>query len=87
MTVCTSEKLLFPDINRRKVEVNFAGGEITSDGGMLLLRDSRKKLDLLSRVSEYLPDNRSLLRIEYSNHDLLSKKVFALAWIFHQPFF
>ena len=35
MTVCTQEKLLFPEVKRRKVEVNFEGGNISSDGGSL----------------------------------------------------
>lgn len=79
MTVCTTEKLLFPDINRRKVEVNFEGGEVTSDGGALLLREVDAKLNLLARVAPLLPDDRAPSRIVHSNLELLSQRVFALA--------
>ena len=79
MTVCTTEKLLFPDINRRKVEVNFEGGEVTSDGGALLLREVNAKLNLLARVAPFLPDDRDPSRIVLSNLELLSQRVFALA--------
>ena len=78
MTDCTPEKLMFPDINKRKIEVNFEGGEVTSDGGVLLLREADKKLNLLSKVAKILPDNRNPLKIEHSNLDLLSQRVISL---------
>ncbi|MCH9640034.1 MAG: transposase [Betaproteobacteria bacterium] len=44
MTKCTQESFDFPDVKRRSVEVNFQGGDITSDGGVLLLRQVDKQL-------------------------------------------
>ena len=38
MTNCTQESIESPRVNGRAVEVNFQGGDITSDGGVLLLR-------------------------------------------------
>ena len=36
MTNCTQKSFQFPVCNRRRVEANFQGGDITSDGGVLL---------------------------------------------------
>ena len=37
MTNCIPSSLEFPACKGRKVKVNFEGGEVTSDGGILLL--------------------------------------------------
>ena len=39
MTECTQEAFEFPALKRRKVQAEFSGGDITSDGGVLLLRE------------------------------------------------
>lgn len=46
MTNCTRKKLSFPALNRRKIEDEFSGGDIISDGGVLLLRQMDKQLGL-----------------------------------------
>ena len=47
MSNCTATTDLFPGISRRQIEVNFDGGDITSDAGLLLLRQVDRKLGLL----------------------------------------
>ena len=46
MTNCTQESFEFPRVNGRAVEASFSGGEITSDGGVLLLRQADRRLGL-----------------------------------------
>jgi len=58
VTKCTQESFDFPDVKRRSVEVNFQGGDITSDGGVLLLRQVDKQLGLSEAVSNVLKDFR-----------------------------
>ena len=79
MTVCTREKMLFPDVKGRKVEFNFNGGNISSDAGSLLLRQAEKKINLLSRIAAKLPDNRDPSKVEHTNLELLKQRVFGLA--------
>lgn len=79
MTLCTQQKLIFPDIKRRKVEVNFEGGDISSDGGSLLLRQVENKIKLLFRIAPHLPDNRDQSKVEHSSLELLKQRVFGLA--------
>jgi hypothetical protein len=37
MTNCKGQQELFQGVKGRKVEVNFKGGHVTSDGGVLLM--------------------------------------------------
>lgn len=50
MTLNTQTKLKYPTLNRRKIEVEYCIGNSTSDGGVLLLRDIDKKIDLQEAV-------------------------------------
>ena len=46
MTNSTSETLSFPACRKRRVEARFDGGDVTSNGGVLLLRQADWVLDL-----------------------------------------
>ena len=78
MTECIQTKLEFPPLKARKVEAEFAGGDVTSDGGVLLLRNIDKKLGLLENVNRAIPDPRDTRYIEHSQLSLLRQRVYAL---------
>jgi hypothetical protein len=44
MTNCTKELFKYPAFDRRKIEVSFTGGDVSSDGGVMLLRQADKRL-------------------------------------------
>lgn len=69
MTNCTQECFEFPAVRRRKVEASFAGGAISSDGGVLLLQQVDQRLGLSAAVAGVLDDPRRQASCE---HDLLS---------------
>ena len=54
MTNCTQESFQFPVLKRRIVEANFQGGDITSDGGVLLLQQVDRRLGLSEAVARTL---------------------------------
>lgn len=56
VTKCTPESFQFPAVNRRVVEANFGGGDITSDGGVLLLRQADQRLGLCRAIAAVLDD-------------------------------
>ncbi|MES9854962.1 MAG: transposase [Candidatus Thiodiazotropha sp. L084R] len=78
MTNCTVEQLEFPAIKGRKVQAEFSGGDISSDGGVLLLRQIDKKLGLLQSVDRILPDPRHPDLITHSQLSLLQQRVYGL---------
>lgn len=78
MTNCTHNALEFPAIKRRKIQVAFSGGDISSDGGVLLLRQMDKKLGLLASVDRVMTDYRDPDRIVHPQLSLLRQRVFGL---------
>ncbi|MCP5244500.1 MAG: transposase [Burkholderiales bacterium] len=51
MTDCTQRSFNFPEVKKCVVEVNFEGGDITSDGGVLLLRQADRLIGLSQAVA------------------------------------
>ena len=78
MAECYQTEWSFPSCKSRKVRVDFAGGEVSSDGGVLLLREVDRKLNLLGRAARALPEKRRAVFCEYSQADLLRQRVFGL---------
>ena len=52
MTDCNSTQLKFSCCQGRKVQADFNGGNVSSDGGVLLLREVDRKLNLLTRAAK-----------------------------------
>ena len=52
MTECYQTSLPFPRVSRRRVEADFTGGDISSDGGVLLLRQANEKVGLTRALSK-----------------------------------
>jgi len=67
MTECITKQLTFSFIKRQKVTVDFAGGEITSDSGLLLVRQADNALQLIAGLSGCIEDRRDT---RYTDHDL-----------------
>ncbi len=79
MTNCTQESFQFPVCNRRSVEANFQGGDITSDGGVLLLQQVDRRLGLSEAVARALDDPRRQASCDHDGLSLLRQRVYALA--------
>lgn len=79
MTKCTPTQLEFLPCKRRKVEVSFDGGEVTSDGGSLLLRRADRRMDLLPRVARALGDPRRQRSCDHSLLSIVRQRVYAMA--------
>ncbi|MFC1796494.1 IS1380 family transposase [Pseudomonadota bacterium] len=79
MTNCTQESFQFPACHRRKVAANFHGGDITSDGGVLLLQQVDRRLGLSEAVARTVDDPRRQASCEHDGLSLLRQRVYALA--------
>ncbi len=79
MTECYQNNLLFSGFKRRKVEVNFNGGEVTSDGGLLLLREVDQKIGLTRALDTVLTDSRVRGRRTHSALSLIRQRIYAMA--------
>jgi len=66
-------------LGRRNVEADFEGGRLTSDAGLLLLRQADSRLGLLDAVQAAIPDPRDPLRITHPQRAMLAQRILALA--------
>ncbi len=69
----------FPGLGRRKIEAIFAGGQVSSDGGVMLLRQVDRWLGFTKRLDRILPDRRNPLLIQHSQESLLRQRIYGLA--------
>ncbi len=79
MTDCTSLSFEFPACRKRRVWADFSGGDITSNGGVLLLRQADRLIGLTASVARRLVDSRQRGKVEHCFAALLRQRVFALA--------
>jgi hypothetical protein len=70
---------LLPSIHRKKVTAAFDGGQISSDGGVLLLAGVDKQLGLIDMLAAIIPDHRDPNLITHPMADILRPRVFAIA--------
>jgi hypothetical protein len=61
------------------VQVDFAGGQITSDGGSLLLRQADRRINLTRQISRVLHDPRVKGRCDHRLLSLIRQRVYGLA--------
>jgi hypothetical protein len=79
MADCKPVQLEFSTCKGRKVVADFGGGEVSSDGGLLLLREVDRRLDLTRRAALALPDGRQRGKVVHDRTTMLRQRVFALA--------
>jgi len=78
-TECNTEQVEFQALKGRKVLVRFDGGEMSSDGGLLLLREVDKRSRLVERFCQCFTDHRNQLLIKHELSELMSQRIYALA--------
>src|SRR5664280_2105128 len=76
--ITASEISLFP-IQGKNIDLSFTGDRISSDGGLLLLRELDSQLNLLSSASNCIRDQRDQRYIDHSVKELLAQRVFQIA--------
>jgi hypothetical protein len=70
VTDCNELFIDFPGFGSRKIQADFGGGDVSSDGGVLLVRQVDRRLGLTQRLSELLPDRRDPDRITHSHRNV-----------------
>jgi hypothetical protein len=78
-TQCNAAYLDSPVLGRREIVADFDGGDITSDGGALLLRQTEQLTAILRQFAACFTDHRDPDRIEHTVADLVAQRVYGLA--------
>ena len=79
MTECSQTEFEFQGLFSREIIGRFDGGQITSDGGSLLLREVERRTGILRRFAGCFTDHRAVDRIEHSVEELIAQRIYALA--------
>lgn len=78
MPKCTAHKLDFGRLGRRVIEANFEGGALSSDGGLMLVRQVDRRIGLSAAVADALHDPRDPDRITHALRDLIAQRLYGL---------
>ncbi len=78
MTDVTPLPFDLPAVQRKKLTVCFDGGQLSSDGGLLVLREAERRLGIADRLAGAFRDRRDPTRIAHEMCELLKTRVFAI---------
>lgn len=79
MTDAMASPLQLASLEDKAVLVDFDGGRLSSDGGLILLGDPDEQIGLTRDLAAVLRDPRDPRRIDFTAHDLLKQRVFQIA--------
>src|ERR1041384_7556787 len=79
MPDCTSQRFEIQGPAGRMLVADFSGGQITSDGGVMLLGQVDRRRRVVERLAKCFDDHRDPSRVEHSVEDLLRQRLYGLA--------
>src|SRR5262245_31148706 len=68
-----------PSVHRKKLTVDLDGGNQSSNGGLLLLRQAERKLGVCRRLAAAMPDRRDGNRVQHAMFEIVMARVSAIA--------
>lgn len=75
----SSPSLEFPAVAGRQVVAGFDGGDLTSDGGLLLLREAERQVGVIAAMADAIVDRRDASRVRHGMRSLVGERVYAIA--------
>lgn len=78
MPKCTDGQIQFGRVGRRVVQAAFDGGDIVSDGGVLLLKQVDRRLGLSHAAAKALGDERRAASVVHSLESVLAQRIYGL---------
>lgn len=77
MPKCTADQMSFGRLGRWQIEANFEGGALSSDGGLMLLRQVDRRIWLSGAVAAALHDPRNQDMIVHEMRDQVAQRLYA----------
>ena len=71
-------RMSFASLLGRQVEAIFDGGILTSDSGVMLLREVETQIGILYRIVEAKPDRQHPSYVDHATVDLVKQRVFQI---------
>jgi hypothetical protein len=77
-TECSAQIYSFGQLERRQVVADFSGGQITSDGGLILVAEIDRRYQISERVAACFTDQREPGRVQHELSDLVAQRLYGL---------
>lgn len=74
----TAQRIEFGRVGRRVIEASFDGGDLSSDGGLMLLRRVDERIGLTRAVAAVFSDARDPAKITHRLRDLIAQRLYGL---------
>lgn len=78
-TVCKQQSFEFQGLQRRKIITDFSAGFLSTDGGVLLLRETARPMGIFQKLAACFNDSRNQEFIEHPLETLLQQRILGLA--------
>jgi hypothetical protein len=78
MATDCSQQLTLWDLGPQQITVDFEGGQIVTDAGLLAIRELDKQLGVLSELAGRLPDPRTQKFVTHTREALLTQQVYQI---------
>lgn len=78
MAKCNQQPLLFSSLPQKKIVADFNGGDITTDGGLPLIREVDRRIGLIDSLDNAINDPRCPWLIEHDQRTILAQRIFAI---------
>ena len=79
MTERNTESIQFSGVKRQKVIADFNGGRLTTDAGVLLLREVDRQIGLIDAINEAIPDPRDPRYTTHQQREMIAQRIFSIA--------
>jgi len=70
--------LQFASISGKKVTADFTGGDVTSDVGVLVMRETANKIGIIEQLTEAIHDERHQSYVKHEITELLMQRIFQI---------
>src|SRR5689334_4195453 len=71
-------QLMLGKVGQQEIHVDFCGGRIVSDAGLLAIREFDRKLEVVAGLAERLPDPRALPYVTHTREAILTQEVYQI---------
>src|SRR5664279_3425168 len=76
-TDCSHQPMLFQDLGTRQVVADFSGGTLSSDGGVLFLRQTDANLGLTMELARCFSDWRDARFVDHELEQMLAQRIYS----------
>ncbi len=75
----TQASLELFSVKDKPIELKYSGEKISTDGGLLLLKEVDNQINIIKEFADCIDDQRDLRYIDYSLQELLSQRIYQIA--------